>query len=265
MAETLARMIRGEGPEPVVVPVGGGTSFVVSLCHPRHERENQDAATVVRTGPGRGVLAVADGAGGHRAGSAASRLALEHLGEALARRDDATSRTSILDGIERANLAVRELGVGAATTLVAAEIDGVSMRPYHVGDSEIWVVGQRGKIKLQTISHSPVGYALEAGLLSEDEALAHKDRHIVSNLLGSDDMRIEMGSPVSLAPRDTLLLGTDGLFDNLDVETIVELVRSGPLEAAAVELAGLAQTAMQLGKPDDMTFILFRLDGSVRP
>jgi len=138
------------------------------------------------------------------------------------------------------------------------------MRPYHVGDSEIWVVGQRGKIKLQTISHSPVGYALEAVLLSEDEAMAHKDRHIVSNLLGSDDMRIEMGSPVQLAAHDTLLLGSDGLFDNVDGETIVELVRSGPLEVAAAELAGLAQAAMQRGKPDDMTLILFRLDGDAR-
>ncbi len=272
--DTKASLIRGDA-GPVEIPLGAGTSFVVTLRHPDREGDNQDAATVIATGAEGGVLAVADGAGGHRAGSAASRLALEHLGEALVGSerpenrapvaDPSASRASILDGIERANLAVRKLGVGAATTLVAAEIDGTSMRPYHVGDSEILVVGQRGKIKLQTISHSPVGYAVEAGFLTEDEALAHEDRHIVSNLIGSDDMRIEMGSAVPLAPRDTLLLGSDGLFDNLDAETIVERVRSGPLDTAADELAQLARDAMHRGKPDDMTFILYRLDAERRP
>jgi serine/threonine protein phosphatase PrpC len=140
------------------------------------------------------------------------------------------------------------------------EIDGVSIRPYHVGDSEIWVVGQRGRLKLQTISHSPVGYAVEAGLLSEAEALAHEDRHIVSTLLGSDDMRLEMGSALTLAPRDTVLLASDGLFDNLDAETIVDLVRAGPLERAAEALAESGYAAMERGKPDDITFILFRLE-----
>ena len=124
---------------------------------------------------------------------------------------DATSlRAAILDGLERANQRVLELGIGAATTLAVAEIAGTTLRPYHVGDSSILVVGQRGKMKLQTMLHSPTGYAVEAGLLDEADALHHEERHLISNMVGAVDMRIEVGSAIRLALRDTVLLATDG-------------------------------------------------------
>ena len=131
-------------------------------------------------------------------------------------------RAAILNGIEAANQAVRDLGTGAATTLALVEIQDRTIRTYHVGDSEILVTGQRGKVKLQTIPHSPIGYAVEAGLMEEEEAIHHEARHVISNVIGSDQMRIEMGPPTELAPRDTLLLASDGLFDNLFPDEIVE-------------------------------------------
>ena len=51
--------------------------------------------------------------------------------------------------VEAANRAVAELGVGAATTLAVVEIQGRSVRTYHVGDSMILAVGQRGKVRFQ--------------------------------------------------------------------------------------------------------------------
>ena len=47
-------------------------------------------------------------------------------------------------------------------------------------------------MKTQTIPHSPVGYAIEAGVLNEQDAMAHSQRHIVSNLIGSHDVRIDL-------------------------------------------------------------------------
>ncbi len=60
-----------------------------------------------------------------------------------------------------------------------------ALRPYHVGDSTNLLTGQRGKLEFAMISHSPTGYAMEAGVLGEEEALVHEDRHDVSNLLGA--------------------------------------------------------------------------------
>ena len=130
------------------------------------------------------------------------------------------------------------------------------------------VVGQRGKIKLQTVSHSPVGYALESGLLEEEEALHHDQRHLISNMVGSAEMRIEVGSPIRLAPRDTVLLATDGLLDNLSLQEIVDGIRTGPLVGVVRHLVQNCGQRMrepegdQPSKPDDVTFLLFRLTGT---
>ncbi len=128
----------------------------------------------------------------------------------------------------------------------------------------ILVMGQRGKIKLQTVSHSPVGFALEAGVIDEAEAMHHEDRHLVSNVLGASDMRIEVGSTLALSSRDTLLLSSDGLFDNLHRDEVVERMRRGPLLEAVRKLSRDSVRRMtrpvegEPSKPDDLTFVAFR-------
>jgi serine/threonine protein phosphatase PrpC len=78
-------------------------------------------------------------------------------------------------------------------------------------------------------------------------------------------MRIEIGPFVDMAPRDTLLLASDGLLDNLLPDEIVEFVRSGPLDLAVGALVAEAQRRMaavpngtEPCKPDDLTVIAYR-------
>jgi serine/threonine protein phosphatase PrpC len=173
-------------------------------------------------------------------------------------------RTAILNGLETANGRVQSVGIGTATTLAVVEVVDYTVRPYHVGDSMILVVGQRGKIKLQTTSHSPVGFAVEAGLLDEIEAMHHEDRHLVSNVIGSAEMTIEIGTSLRLAPRDTVLLASDGLFDNLFIQEIVDRIRKGPLDQAVERLATDSRRRMlqpepgSPSKPDDLTIVALR-------
>ena len=255
--------------EADVQPIAFGVAAVYTTRCPEKETPNEDAAALIACGPVSGVLAVADGFGGQPAGEQAARLALQSLAEALeqALASGGTLRAGILDGFEKANEAVKDLGVGAATTLVAVEIDDQRARSYHVGDSMALIVGQRGKLKLQTVSHSPIGYAVEAGWLPEDEALHHEDLHIVSNMVGSPEMRIEIGPNLRLRPRDTVLLASDGLFDNLPSQEVADLVRKGPLTDVAAALAAECDRRMRIpdagqpSKPDDLTFVLFRPQG----
>ena len=214
----------------------------------------------------RAVLAVADGFGGHPAGDQAARLAIEALtaGVSECLTTQKGLRDGILNGFEEANRAVTQLGVGAATTLAVAEIDNGIVRTYHVGDSEIVIVGQKGKLKLQTVSHSPVSYGVEAGLIDRDDAIHHEERNIVSNMVGFPEMRIEIGPHVPLRPRDRLSLGTDGVFDNLSVPEVVELIRKGPIDVRCRELVDTCTARMTIpepgvpSKPDDIAIILFR-------
>jgi serine/threonine protein phosphatase PrpC len=170
----------------------------------------------------------------------------------------------VLDAFEDANRQVCALGTGAATTLATAIIAERRLRAIHVGDSAVLVVGGRGAIKLQTVAHSPVGYAVEAGLLSEGEALHHEDRNVISNVVGASDMHVAVHAPIPLRPRDTVILATDGVLDNVDVHDIAELVRKGPIDQAAELLAEACRQRMlepkagEPSKPDDATFVLFR-------
>jgi serine/threonine protein phosphatase PrpC len=249
----------------------GGSVAVFTTRSPQKETPNEDVAALWPMGKTSGVLAVADGLGGHVGGERASRLAAEaiqkSLQEAVPNAQDGEPvelRAAILNGIEKANETVRELGTGAATTMALVEIQDRTIRPYHVGDSAVLVTGQRGKLKLHTIPHSPIGYAVEAGLMAEEDAIHHEARHVISNVIGSNQMRIEIGPPIEMAPRDTLLLASDGLFDNLLPDEIVEAVRSGPLDEAVGSLIATAQSRMENqadgtpSKPDDLTVIAYR-------
>ncbi|MBW3540064.1 MAG: protein phosphatase 2C domain-containing protein [Planctomycetes bacterium] len=266
-------------PDVRYVSIAGGTAALYTARCPGKATPNEDALLALPFGERSAVLAVADGLGGVRAGERASALVVEALEttlKSLAPSDSLASgepltgngaqlRTAILDAIETANRRVREMALGAASTLAAVEIHEGTVLWYHVGDSTILVTGQRGRVKTQTIPHSPVGYAVESGLLDADAALHHDDRHLVSNVIGSADMRIEIGSAVRLKARDTVLLASDGLSDNLLPAEIVDLCRTGSLPTAVERLTALARQRMNAAepghpsKPDDLSVILFRM------
>lgn len=252
--------------EPLTFSLDHGDVAFFSRSSPGSDAPNEDASAVLSLGKDGAVLAVADGLGGARAGQHASALAVQCVEKAVsdAVAEGREIRAGILDGFERANEEVRALGVGAATTLTVAEIRHGTARAYHVGDSFVLVTGNRGRIKLQSISHSPVGYGVESGLLDSVDAMHHDERHFVSNFVGTPDMHIEVGSPLELSPHDTIVLGSDGLSDNLHTREIVECVRKGPLRRASRELARRARERMETtdeavpSKPDDLTFLIYR-------
>ncbi len=261
-------LMRHERAEPMSCEVAGDGAVLFSARAPDKLTFNEDSAAVIPVDETSGVLVVADGLGGERAGHEASALAVRTLIDAVrastADRDSTRLRAAILDGIESANRLILELGIGAATTIAVVEINDGYVRPYHVGDSMILVVGGLGKVKLLTVSHAPVAMAVEAGLLDEFEAMHHDERHVVSNVVGSSDMRIEIGPPLKLAPRDTVVLASDGLSDNLHLDEIIARIRKGKLAQSMETLVAEADRRMQSPlpgqphKPDDLTVIAYR-------
>jgi len=266
LVEEMLLLDAAHEPQQVEMDVAGGTAVAYSCREPGKETENEDSVALIPYGPGAAALVVADGAGGLPAGKRASLTAITTLAESLQSAMDKTTllRTAILNGIEAANDAVLGLANGSATTMTVITIEGRIARSYQIGDSEAIIVGQRGLVKLQTTAHSPTGFAVEAGFLDEREALHHEERHLVSNFLGTSDMRIDVGATVKLSPRDTIIVASDGLMDNVHVDEILECVRKGPLTDAVNCAVGLAAQRMQVtregqpSKPDDLSIIVFR-------
>lgn len=260
-------LVNDDRTDPIACDVARGVAVLFSARSPDKQTANEDSAALIPVDESSCVLVVADGLGGERAGHEASRLAVSTIAEVVRKAADAGEtalRPAILDGIETANEGILRLGIGAATTLAVAEISDGEVRPYHVGDSMILVTGGLGKVKLLTVSHAPVAMAVESGLIDEHEAMHHEHRHIVSNVVGSETMRIEIGAKLKLAPRDTLLLASDGLADNLHTDEIVGRIRKGPLKRAVGRLVKEARSRMDHStngsphKPDDLTLIAFR-------
>lgn len=239
---------------------------VACFTHRSPDKEqNEDALAIIPISEHSGIVVVADGLGGQPRGDLAARTVVE-IFSAIANTGTETLREAILHAIDQANKHIIESGTGGGATLAVLEIEGRYVRPYHVGDAFVIVMGQRGKIKFQNIAHSPVGYAVESGLMDEDDAVHHHERNLVSNIVGTPEMYIDIGPRIELALRDTIVVASDGLSDNLYVEEIVETARIGPLGAAATKLKDKARSRMTKSReglpshPDDLSFCLFRLD-----
>jgi serine/threonine protein phosphatase PrpC len=256
-------------PERVSTTIAGGLLVAYTARAPDKTSDNEDTVAAIPYGPDAAVLVIADGAGGLPGGRRASETAVTVLRSSLMQAVDETLllRTAILNGIDAANQAVLDIANGSATTLTVVTIEGRIARMYQIGDSEAMIVGQRGLVKAQTTAHSPTGFAVEAGFLDQRDALHHEDRHLVSNFLGTNDMHIDVGAALELKQRDTVLLASDGLTDNIHFDEIVDLMRKGPLDEAIDAIVHRAVRRMTVesktmpSKPDDLSLILFRKPG----
>ncbi len=238
-----------------------GEAVVFTHRSPLACKENEDAVGVFCWENDEILLAVADGVGGMPGGEAAARRVIEALAQSpVEPQDDPVG--CLLTQVNQSLLADTSAG---ATTISALSIGGYQLTSHHAGDSAALVIGKRGKIKLQTISHSPVGVALASGQLTERQALFHSKRHLLSNMVGDTGLWVERSASIALSASDTVVVASDGLWDNLFVSEVVELARKGPLETVAGQLGDLARQRMATpgtpdpAKPDDLSFILYRM------
>lgn len=213
------------------------------------------------------MVIVADGLGGHKGGATASKMAVSILGEA-AKKWQLTSveerlprREMVLAAFEKAHNDIKALGLGAGTTLTVAEVTPETVRFYNAGDSFGLLMGGMGTLKFKNVEHSPVGYCLEAGAITEQEVIGHPAAGVVLNALGIDPVRVEITQEMELARRDHILLASDGLTDNVLNSQICDDLRRGSLEEKMSKLVDGARLQMskEKGKPDDLTMVLVRL------
>lgn len=237
---------------------------VYSDRSPEKSSDNEDAVLIFPRCNGGLVMAVADGCGGLKKGELAAQLTIEALANTLANDDgsQASLRPQLLDAIDQANQEIREHHRGSACTLAVAELFDNCVRTYHVGDAQIAIIHARRGLRYISTSHSPVGYAVEAGVLGPREALQHQQRHVVSNFVGSSSMKIEIGPSCRVSRFDRILLASDGLFDNLFLTEITSRTKGRSLNNAMTSLVMLAQHRMRNqgvhlpSKPDDLTIAM---------
>jgi len=251
----------GRSAGPVRVATRTGDALLVSAASPRRAA-NEDAALVVERDDAT-LVAVADGMGGLENGAEASRLTLERVAAQFAAAG-ASGRAlvdAVVAGLEEANARILDARLGGGTTFAGVIVERDRATMLHVGDSEAFHLSSDGEVRGHTIPHSPVGRELAAGRIAEEAALVHAERHLLSQHVGMERICIEEGPSRPLDAGDRLLVATDGLLDNLLREEIVARACRLDADDAARLLFDGARERMgssrgQLGKPDDLTFVL---------
>jgi PPM family protein phosphatase len=201
-----------------------------------------------------GLVAVADGMGGHRAGEVASATALEALRAAVA------SGQPLRVAIEGANDAVLEKSVsdqelaGMGTTLTAGMLgsDGYLVVG-HVGDSRAYLV-RDGELTQITHDHSLVEEMVRGGELTREQAEVHPRRSIITRALGIDP-EVEVDEyPIELRPGDRMLFCSDGLTTMLRPDEMASILgrENDPKRAAQL----LVDAANAAGGEDNITAVI---------
>ncbi len=222
----------------------------------RQRRGNEDACYAQAP-----LFVVADGMGGARAGEVASRIAVEMFERGLPPNGTPESRLTVVAQdanreIHELSLAERELD-GMGTTLTAAYLDESYLAIAHVGDSRAYMF-RAGQLARLTEDHSLVDELVKAGKLTEEQALEHPQRSIITRALGPEaEVTVDTRS-YPLQAGDVLLLCSDGLTSMLpDPRIAAILAAATSLQEAAEHLVDAANEA---GGRDNITVVLARFE-----
>jgi serine/threonine protein phosphatase PrpC len=224
------------------------------------KKVNEDACLYAETAHGH-LAVVCDGMGGHQGGREASQTAVAKIAEGVRGAPAGAVPAEVLGAsIRTAGQVVHELGrqipieARPGTTCVAVLIYDGKAEIAHVGDSRLYLV-RDGELHQLTRDHSMVQQMLDAGALSEAQALAHPDANRITRALGMfPTVNVEMRpAPLALAAGDVLLLCSDGLTDMLDERDLLSAVRETIDGGPELCCQRLVDAANEKGGADNIT------------
>ena len=198
--------------------------------------------------------------GGHQGGEVASAIAVETLEAVITE----PTVDSVVDAVKEANRRIFARAAddddlrGMGTTLVAIALvnrggDDEEVAWINVGDSRAYLL-RDGELTQLSQDHSLVEDLRRGGQLSEEEAAVHPQRNILTRALGIDhDVQVDTGSLLPFTG-DRFLLCSDGLFNEVDRDTIIEtMVLADAPDDAAADLVRLANAG---GGRDNITCVV---------
>jgi protein phosphatase len=127
-----------------------------------------------------------------------------------------------------------------ATTLAFAYIRDGEMYVANVGDSRVYLIHD-GLIQQITDDHTYVNDLVKMGAISRDEAHHHARKNVITRAIGANANNEPDCFSVPVNSGDRVLLCSDGLYDEVDDETILHTVgRFDDMMICAEDLVSLA-------------------------
>lgn len=255
----------GQSPSPTDVQIE-----VAQLSDPGRDPNkqiNEDSCGYAQTRLGH-LCVLCDGMGGHYGGQEASRRAITTIFEQIEQAPaGSTPAQALKHSIEVAARRVYELGgpvenkVRPGSTVVAMLLHDDGLEVAHVGDSRAYAI-RSGQIYPLTRDHSMVQAMIDAGFITEEQAIGHPDSNKITRALGmKPDVDVELRpEPMELFAGDILITASDGLTDLALAKDILGATRqalaSGGLEHACTQLVRMANDR---GGHDNITVQMVRI------
>ncbi len=201
--------------------MGGGSRLAIAQALGARD-EQEDAYGCAPAGGHRvGIVAVADGMGGHAGGEIASRLAVDRVLARLREDSGKTPPARLLDAVETANRAIVDRATdqpdleGMGTTLIAAFRVGRRLYWASVGDSLLWLY-RDGELRRLNEDHSMRGILdrqVRDGEIGAAEARTHPYRNSLRSYLGDEEIAL-VDCPTAalmLKSGDRIVIASDGI------------------------------------------------------
>ena len=212
---------------------------------------------------------LADGVGGNRSGEIASQSALDALEkfirhnppEWLGSRDEVfryfrAAVNYVNQFIIKLSEAKPQYG-GMATTLTFAYIRDDEMYVANVGDSRVYLA-HGDMIQQITDDHTYVNDLVKMGAITKDEAHLHARKNVITRAIGANANNEPDCFSVPVEKGDRILLCSDGLYDEVDDDTILAVLnRYEDMKVCAEDLVYMAN---ENGGNDNISVICIDLE-----
>lgn len=218
-----------------------------------------------------GLVAVADGLGGHASGEIASKMAIDVIRDYINRTEKGNepligkynkkysgAANRLTSSIRLANKAIYEAAQGnpqwqgMGTTMAAALLKGNKLSIAHAGDSRIYLI-RANQIEQLTDDHTLVYEQVKMGLVTKEYAERSNMKNILTNALGiAPDVVVDVDE-LTLSDGDMLILCTDGLNSMVSESDILSVATSVDNPSEVCER--LIDMANKNGGKDNITVI----------
>ena len=231
----------------------------------RHRKNNEDACFVI---PKENVYILCDGVGGNNSGEVASRKTVSGIAEYVSDnpldkvKTFRTVKTYFDNCLQKINYEILKESRssvenrGMATTLVLTYFSGHRVYAMNVGDSRAYIF-RDGKLKQITEDHTYVNSLVKAGVITEEEAIDHENRNMITRAVGADYGVQPDFFSCMVKPGDIVFMCSDGLYDELPEDKIKELLSE---DKGASDIASdLVDAANENGGSDNITTIVLKV------
>ncbi|HEC83878.1 MAG: serine/threonine-protein phosphatase [Candidatus Parabeggiatoa sp. nov. 2] len=241
---------------------------IATVAHIGGRNEQQDSVATFSNGKTH-LLVVADGMGGHKGGSLASKIVIisaQNAWKKYQQGKDVTAPHKFLQYIcELAHYNINQLGkkrqLSPRSTCVLLYIDGKQAWWIHLGDSRLYHFSAK-KLLYRTRDHSVVQLLVDLGRITEEEMAAHPDQgRLLKGLGGDEPIKPEFGK-ASLHAGDSLVLCSDGFWEHVLPQQMLErlLQTDFPLKK---RVKRLVKDALDAGgaQGDNLSAVVAQLQG----